>query len=432
MREFVLITLFSFLIISVSVGQQAYKIGFKQDSTVVERDRKNNTIFKIALTSSISNPDSLKEYRLKIEPVDSMTTLPRPAFDIDLNEVEFSRLKANQYIYVSLASDSLEDRKRQIALRLSVLKDDGLPDNINNNEGKIAHTIVVKAIKKAEQAKKDTLKKYNYLAYIGTNFDLVDGIKAKNLFFATNIFSPPLTKGSGFGFSFSIYGNRAMTITDTAGRRSYTSRIVGDGTNATYYRQEGLKTINRVTDNWGASFAPLFRLGNSNSDVYKTKIYYAPQLEFVWRKTILRATYSDVVLTDSTTRPSPLKGTIELTPPNAKDAYNIYDFYLGLAGLLLSHENESISVRFQFSAGYNFKYTSKHNDDMEVNNEFDRKGNFHVFTRAWITEPISGITFGAEVANNLFRNHSPYYNVTLSKAINIRNLSGIFSSLSPR
>jgi hypothetical protein len=283
------------------------------------------------------------------------------------------------------------------------------------------------------------------LGYVGTNFDLIDGVKARDLFFAVNVFAPPKQDNDSFGFYLTLYGNRTISKVDTSGRVTYTSRIraIG-GDSVRFYRSQALKTVTSVSDNLGATFTPLFKIGNlkinnkrildglSNSN-RSTQLYYAPQFEFIWRRATSTTRYTDIVLVDSLLRTNlPLVGdritpTIETTPTN------IYDLYLGLAGLFLKHENEFISVRIQASIGYSFSYradlTAERN---RVQAPYIRQENYFTYVRAWITEPISGLTFGAEVSNYIFDNYRPYYNVTLSKAINLNALGALFQPVTAR
>lgn len=48
--------------------------------------------------------------------------------------------------------------------------------------------------------------------------------------------------------------------------------------------------------------------------------------------------------------------------------------------------------------------------------------------RAWITESVTGISIQAEITNTL-KNPSAFFGVTLSKAINFKNLGRIFQPI---
>ena len=131
------------------------------------------------------------------------------------------------------------------------------------------------------------LENYRYLGYLGTNFDLVDGIEAKKLYFATNIFIPAQNK---LGVHLGVYGNRTMTKYDTAENVTFISR-------RSFYKPDsiivstdsGRKVRTQISDNIGAFFAPVI-------PIYKEgdlKFYYAPNFEFVWRRNRVETDFSN-------------------------------------------------------------------------------------------------------------------------------------------
>ncbi|RYF85819.1 MAG: hypothetical protein EOO03_12720 [Chitinophagaceae bacterium] len=129
--------------------------------------------------------------------------------------------------------------------------------------------------------------------------------------------------------------------------------------------------------------------------------------------------------------------------------FNVYDVYLGIAGLLLRYENDEISVRLSSSIGLNLNYTPvgalSNNPNTGTANPiyptYHREKRIFFFGRLWITEPTTGLTLGAEVSN-YFGNRKekgvkipkaqPYYNVTLSKAFDLKNLAGFVKPLTNR
>ncbi|MBK9960780.1 MAG: hypothetical protein IPP06_05455 [Saprospiraceae bacterium] len=210
------------------------------------------------------------------------------------------------------------------------------------------------------------------------------------------------------------------------------------GDSARYFKEEALKTINRVSDNLGATFSPLISFGKVSRQNRSFQLYYAPQFEFIWRRTKVTTNYSNNVVVDSSfiLQNTPIIGTLTISPHDETRTLNVYDVYLGFVGLFLRHENNHISIRMQGSVGLNLSYTSNFEKN-ESNPEllpFSRSSNFFVFLRAWITEPISGITFGAEVSNTYGKSDrfQPYYNVTLSKAINLNAIGAIFKPVISR
>jgi hypothetical protein len=284
----------------------------------------------------------------------------------------------------------------------------------------------------------EKLATYKFLGYLGTNFDLVDGVQAKNLFFATNIFIPETHR---WGVSFSIYGNRSMTKTDSSKNISFTSRIVNVGRDSVaYYRDTAMKISTLVSDNIGANFTPLIPIKFLEDG--ELKVYYAPQFEFIWRRTKMEDTYvnNGTSRIDTARNRFPAGTTLPLiTPLTSKVNLNIYDVYLGLAGILLRYETEEISIRASGSIGFNFNYTPI-GGLSTVNSVFQQQKRVFYFGRLWITEPTTGLTLGSEVSSYFgkykelphYSKAQPFFNVTLSKAFDLKNLATLVKPLTSR
>lgn len=422
----------SFLISTISVAQQTMRITFDKVKDTISR-KETDIIYPVMIKSKADAvkiaTDSLHLYTLTVKSNDEKSTLPKSAYKLAFNSITLDKLPADYTFFVTLNKDVDADKDRHLFLKLEVIRE-GKEVDVNVSDTNRVFDLVVEAT--------NSPNKYNYLAYVGTNFDLIDGVQPKNLFFATNLFAPPQRKSKGFGFNITLYGNRTITATDTSGRYNYASKIVAiNGDSARTYYENALRTVSRVSDNLGASFSPLIRIGSKMGNVNRaTQLYYAPQFEFIWRRTKVTTTYSDNKLVDSTDRPNrTIRGTLVLNPSNETIPFNVYDIYLGVIGALLKHENNNISIRVQSSLGLNFSYAAMSSNVKTIlNTLYERKWNIFFYTRAWITEPISGITFGAEVSNNFIKKDSyqPYYNVTFSKAINLNVLGAIFQPISSR
>src|SRR5690606_16503606 len=129
-----------------------------------------------------------------------------------------------------------------------------------------------------------SLTDYRYLAYVGTNFDLVDGAKPKNLFFATNVYLPNANAKLGAtGIFASVYGNRTVSTIDSSDNVRRVARIdrLSDST-ATFYYQNARRTSLYASDNIGAYVSPLINLGSWSSKSSELHFMFAPSLEVVW------------------------------------------------------------------------------------------------------------------------------------------------------
>ena len=285
----------------------------------------------------------------------------------------------------------------------------------------------------------ESLADFRYLAYIGTNFDLVDGLKAKNLFFATNIFLPPLKKGS-VGMYVSLYGNRTSMSRDSI--PDLNRERVNTDTIAPYRQTETYDAVvTTVSDNLGAFCAPLFRLWRCSDNENNIKLYYSPSLEFLWRRGVTKIDYVNRRLgaqipVDSTDYRTP--GVTYLSSSNTIKT-DIYDFNVGFLSLFLSHENDRISLRLNLNVGKNFRYSSGSSDTRGTLTRggtlykpgYESSDDLFFSGKLWITERVSGLTVEGEVTNNS-RVPGPYYGVTLSKAIDFSKLGNVFAPISSR
>ena len=371
--------------------------------------------------------DSALEVKVVVDA--EKTSIAKANYQIDYAEKFLYELdrkdSVNNPIYLSIAKDSLTDRDRILVLQTEVWKDGKKLELESLNKRR--DTIAIKGIRLS-----DTLKAYSYLAYLGTNFDLVEGSRPNNLFFATNVFLPPY-KGKGVGMYLSLYGNRTMSSVDTvSGIRSFTRAVtLSDSTYKLFTNQYDL-TRTEVSDNLGSYISSMIRLGGASSGSNRIQMYFSPSLEFVWRRTTSKSVFRSTGSVDSTIETGIFSGRInELSDATTK--LNEFVFNMGFFGLLVVHENEDISVRVHCTAGKSSTYRSNIGNSKASNyfaSDYGTYNDWFFSGRAWITEPTTGITLQAEVTNN-FNIARPYYGVTLSKAFNFKNLGNIFKPIVP-
>lgn len=414
-------------------SESSYSVGFEEPQVITRS--KEDLIYPIYLKAALGKLKDISDYKAVITVDRENSTLPPTEFSIDNIEKNFSSLSEKDpkknILYLLIKKDSLEDRQRKIILSVAIKKKDKEQDTSENLAAKKRIEVLVNGIRSS-----DSLKAYNYLAYIGTNFDLVDGPKAKNLFFASNIFIPPAKKKS-VGLYLSLYGNRTMTSTDSTGNVTRTTRLV-NLTDSTYRRFTEQATMIRteVSDNLGAYISPLIKLWQASSRENKIQLYYTPSLEFVWRRTTLGYSFKNSTNFDSTTERGRMAGRIDYSN-SATTNSNEFVFNVGVLGFMVVHESKEISVRVHCSTGYCSSYfpptkgVTRGSLDGVSTTVYERKGDIFFSGRAWITESVTGLTLQAEITNTL-KNSRPFYGVTLSKAINFQNLSKIFQPIVAR
>ncbi|WP_298140575.1 hypothetical protein [Flavobacterium sp.] len=301
------------------------------------------------------------------------------------------------------------------------------------------NNIVDKKIKEARAG--DKLSNFNYLGYIGTNFDLVEGLKAKNVFFAVNVLYKPREKKSRTGFYVSLYGNRTLSKIDSIKDISFNHRVfdsVVDG-NSVHFTQNQLYNYSKTVDidNLGAYFSPLInmkflKLSNLNGE---TEFFYTPSLEFIWRRISVRNAISNI----RNQRPYIIPGDssdnyVQTLNENLQSfQYNSYDFHMGLLGFLLLHENQRISVRLNMNLGWSRSFSPKNiintrEEAMDYNTNFVETDDIFYTGKLWITEASTGVTLQAEILNTL-KTPNPFYGVTLSKAFDFEKLGNFFKPI---
>lgn len=405
-----------------------YSIGFKDSIIKLARNPKKDNIVEISLKGLKLNQKDLEKGKCFIEINQQETTAPLNSFTLINKEFlykDFGNAQDSSVFFIKLLKDALPDRKRIIILNiLEVLpKDTAVKVTFKNSD-----TNRQKLRVEIDEIKSDSIVGYNYLGYIGTNFDLVDGVQAKNLFFATNILviNPGIERKMG-GY-VSLYGNRSLTDVDTSSNTMFSTKKQINDTFYKYSNQARLSRT-RVFDNLGASMNPMYKITRKSTNLID--VYGAGYLEFVWRRGTINTQYSDFKTIDSTAIKGSTPDTYESAPQNKEVKFNQYDFYMGL-GLIAIHETPKISVRLFLNLAYHASFVPQNLDPNIINSYYSRKPADLAFVgRLWITEPHSGITLQAEVLNNLI-NPQPYYGVTLSKAFNLENFGTFLAPVTAR
>ncbi|RXG29869.1 hypothetical protein [Leeuwenhoekiella marinoflava] len=406
------------IFILISLGIVSFKLqgqSFNVDKDTLQRTDKTGIYTFSILKAKLPTQDA-KNYILELNP-DSKSSLNTSDYILSYKPTNLTTLEDKEKIsfYLELKEDSIQDRPRNLLLNLTL--NDTVKKEKTNTDQLDLHILPFSKVN----------TQYAYLAYIGTNFDLVDGIKTNNLFFAANVYLDPMPKKTGWYLS--LYGNRTFTATDStqvSGREQRIERINADS--ILVYRENATLVRTSVSDNLGAHTSFLWNLTNFNSN---TKLMVSASTEFIWRRTQVNSLYKDGVPTDTVGMARPIRTSI-IQPPNNFTTYsNEFSFNIG-PGLFLSHQTNKMSVRLQVSSGYISEYIPRYktlNSVLERN--YHNQSDVYFLGRAWITEATSGITLQAEVTNTLI-NPRPFFSVTLSKAINFKNLGTIFSPITTR
>jgi len=392
---------------------------FNRSSSDTISRGKNEVLKNIVIcidTTSIYYSD---DYKIEIAIDQTISQLPQPEY----NFAGYSgKLKTNKGVYKMLltlnAHKNVEDNK----ILFFIIKVKDSTDKVVYESSALSVQI---------KSYNESLTSYSYLGYVGTNFDLVDGIKAKNLFFAANVFVAP-KYDKHLGFYLSLYGNRTVSINDSIKDLRRLNEVGLDSVNQSYaiYQKSDVKR-NIESDNLGAYISVLYRLTKKS----ETTLYFSPSLEFIWRRNNVSLDYVNSNVMDTVSNPAGLThGDVGLytLPANQIIRTNTFDFNVGYIGLFLNHENERMSVRIHMSSGKSYRNIPLQGKSSLTDQNFFTKETLSFFTgRAWITEKKSGVTLQAEVYNT-YSKPNPYYGITLSKAFDLDKLGTIFSPITSR
>lgn len=407
---------------SFALVAQPFTIEFAKPELKLKRDKKDSVLAKVHLKMNTLVNGTV--YALRIAAVDGRNQLLPQEFKLDPATITITGTGVPQeaafYLELEADPDGDQSKERDLVLGVDVSTTAG---NVGNNNTGTNKVLVVR-VKPAE-----ALDNYEYLAYVGTNFDLVDGPKAQNLFFATNMYLPSKDRKIGrTGAFLSLYGNRPVSTIDSAGSTRQLVRVepTSDSTYNLIYRMSDRRTV-FTADNLGAHIVGLVSLGEKLSGTDNTlELFFAPSAEFIFRRTNRITTFSNGVAADTTREDG--KRLLVVLPDQYTSESNTYEFRWG-PGLFAVHESKRMSVRVYFCVGWTSYYIPNPTSSNGVlDAQYNRTRDLSFSGRVWITERTSGITVQAEVVNSL-DTPRPYYGVTLSKALDFSNLGSVFKPL---
>ncbi len=400
----------------------SFSIGFKKSKVNIQRKSKEISLKKVKLNMSNLSGDTL--YHISIQIDQSKTTLAPKDYLIELTNSQVNGVSNGSDIncYITIFPDSLPDRKRYIYFSIQVSVNGRTVSHLNTSENQL----LVLEVNDYQE-----LDHMDYLAHLGTNFDLVDGIQPKNLFFATNAFIPnKKTKFPATGVYFSLYGNRSFSSSDSL---KNISRLIEVEPLSDSSQLEIRQMSNRMSifssDNLGAQVSFPIAISNLSNKQNTAKAWLSPTAEFIWRRSKNKISYINIGGIDTTLT----KRTKSELPSIIQDNEftintNRFEFNYGI-GFFLDHTNDNISIRFNWAVGNSTPYLFQSSRSISNEAKFSELASDIYFSgKLYIIEPKSGITFQAEVFNRK-RTPSPYYVVTLSKALKFRTLGNIFTPL---
>lgn len=274
---------------------------------------------------------------------------------------------------------------------------------------------------------KDTFENgYEFWLFTGTNLDLLDGVKAKDLYFKGSYLTN-LKNGQKFTnhwLYFTFGKNRYVSDQDTISDTPFSSRVPTVGDSITIARGYYNSSRVTVTENLFASLDYMFKACTSNtSDLYVTGGFYfglRTLKESYKNGSYMADTVSYLLNRDSVYRFS------SILNERSHKQFN-YNISVGILHIL---STKLVNVKTHLQAGLNtFVYPAQ--SVKSGWNERVTYGNQHslfVQVRMEATVLKPGISIGVEsfIRENAF----PLFNISLSKVIDFEQLGTLFGKTS--
>jgi hypothetical protein len=287
----------------------------------------------------------------------------------------------------------------------------------------------------------------------GSNFDLLDGVKAQNLYAGIYMFEKDIAsifcKKNNLGFTGGVYESKSTSISTS----SDSGLIYRDGTSFLfdsagpspnlqgyrYYRDTGSFTTTTNVQSIGILFSPHLRLDRRRADDNGFHVFASAYFEMLWQRVTSSFDYSKTGRDTTYFASSPA----EVAKQNYKESSLNADYrsqYIGLGLPFYLTESNAFTLYIndvfgvcnqQFSAiqanrPFNTKDSSNY---LLKNNQLDNT--FVETKKSWnpfyllqfrLTEGTYGIVFAGEVRGLLLQDAKPVISLSLSKKFDLGEL----------
>jgi hypothetical protein len=274
---------------------------------------------------------------------------------------------------------------------------------------------------------------YEFWLFTGTNIDLLDGVKARELYLKGALLFNFKKKTNGEElptkhWTYLTFGkNRYFSDKDSLGRIPFYGEVptAAPGDSITIARGIYSSLRESVTDNIFVSFDYLREIESISSS--KSKLFATIGL-YIGLQTIKTSYSNKNFLTDTTTYLRKQDSTYISRPPVSETKIRQANYNLSV-GFLHVLYTDKINVKTQLTAGYN-KFTYPYSIVRNSINEFvsytDQRNIFlQLHIDATVLDP--GISIGFETF--LRGGEIPLFNVSLTKVIDIQQLGSLFGKL---
>jgi len=401
-----------------NVYSQKIKINFETSNDTIASSQGQEITKHVKIIVKKDSTSTLKNLTLKMEIVKGKSNLkPDNIFIPQIFPYAIADLKKEIIIDVpiKLSRDNAHDRI--LSLQLTAFKNDTVKVDIDDDKKGFAE-IYIEPYKLNLNDDPD----FEPLLFAGTNFDLLDGGKPKELYVRLNLFWRITPKNY---LQLGIYSNRTFTTPDSVGNIPFSSifRTKKNITDTTLSSVSG--TYSRKSSYTYEPIAIYFEYHKKIIDNDRlASIFVTGGMEIGIVKTTIKNEISNIVA-DTTVIKIP-QGRIVQTPMADKGFDFLRPNYLTYLGVMFLKDNDDFNIKFQFLAGFNNYWNPVFiSKSMDV---FKRENDLYSATKLNVIIKKVGIGLGIEM---LLRQNTPaVISATLSKVINLKDIKSLFNPIS--
>ncbi|MES2458059.1 MAG: hypothetical protein V4594_21050 [Bacteroidota bacterium] len=405
------------LAVSLSVNGQATLATFSKKTDKIPAGPAKEIDYKIVVT--IPSAVNFPGYKINVAVDPNKTTLPLENILMPLVTVISVDKQTEDAIEIKIKRDASDDKT--VGFKITAVDASGTDQTsmIGNKE----MLVLVKPLSPEGLTKSD-----NILLYTGTNFDFIDGIRPKDLYFR---FSGLLNmKNNDKETPWWLYINagkdRFASAQDSVERMSYSDLDITKFHRDTVYLKNGFykSAFDVVTDNFFTSFDVMRELNNSDND----KLFAVAELYIGYQS--IRTKYKNKILTtQAVSAPRSVVGdTVKINPVVTDNTRHQVNYNIGF-GLMYKQTNDTFDVRVSVIGGYNTSaYTSSVRRNATVGPDMlgPRQGiSLRIRTEATLLNPL-GVSLGFETLMRYQR--VPIFSVSLTKVLSIKQLNTLLGS----
>ncbi len=285
----------------------------------------------------------------------------------------------------------------------------------------------------------------------GSNFDLLDGVKANNLYAGIYMFVKDISairKKQKLSFTGGVYESKSSSLAAGSDSgiiyrdaTSY-SPLLDTTSNSIYYRYYrdtgSVKTTTNV-QSIGIFFSPHWRLSRRSTSDYGFHMYGSFYLEMLWQRVNVDYDYANTKR-DSVYRVATLGETYSYPFKEHKTSFDYRTQYVGL-GLPIYITEKAFSLYINDVVGLcNQRFAAVHDGglkekrDQTIQDIMNKNGLTSLYEnpkKSWnpfyllqfrLTEESYGVVFTGEVRGFLLKNTKPVISLSLSKKFDLADL----------